>query len=70
MDIPLLQDLLDQYEQKTLDMSEMARKCYLTELDKHFNRVTWIHNDALEGHLLLRKMGSNFSRDLLRNSTR
>lgn len=31
MEILLLSEILDQYEAGTLDMTEMARKCYLSE---------------------------------------
>ena len=49
-------------------MSQSARKCYLTERDKHYNKVTWVHNDELKNQLLLRSMGKSANRDLLRNT--
>jgi len=67
-EILLLTDLLDAYENETLDVSVPARKCYLTEKEKHFNRVSWIHNHELKNHLVLRRIGMNSSRDLLRHS--
>ena len=63
-----LAEVLDQFEAGTLDMTEMARKCYLTEKDKHFNKVSWIHNDELKNQSLLRGMAKNGARDLLRNT--
>lgn len=66
--IPLLSELLDQYEIGTLDMQERARKCYLTEKEKHFNRHTWIHNDELKNQSFLRKIGKGNGRDLLKQT--
>lgn len=67
-EILLLADLLDAYENETLDISVPARKCYLTEKEKYFKRVSWIHNHELKNHLVLRRIGMNSSRDLLRHS--
>ena len=47
-------------------MTEAARKCYLTERDKHYNKVSWIHNDELKAQALLRGMAKTGGRDLLR----
>jgi len=66
--IPLLSELLDQYEMGTLDMQERARKCYLTEKEKHFNRHTWIHNDELKNQSVLRGLAKNGAKDLLRQT--
>ncbi len=66
-DIPLLQEVLEQYQNGTLDMTQKARKCYLSEKEKHFKRVEWIHNDNLEAHLILRGMAKQNAKDLLRN---
>jgi hypothetical protein len=66
--IPLLSEILDEYEAGTLNMTEMARKCYLSEKEKQFNRVSWIHNQELKNHSLLRKMNSRDGKDLLRNT--
>lgn len=66
--IPLLSELLDQYEMETLDMQERARKCYLTEKEKHFNRHTWIHNDELKNQSVLRGLARNGGKDLLRQT--
>jgi hypothetical protein len=63
----LLSEILDEYEAGTLDMTEMARKCYMSEKEKHFNRVSWVHNVELKNHALLRKMNSKDGRDLLRS---
>lgn len=66
--ILLLSEILDQYEAGTLDMTEMARKCYLSEREKHFNKSVWIHNDELKNQVLLRKIGKSGGRDLLRQT--
>lgn len=66
--IPLLSEILDQYDAGTLDMTEKARKCYLSEKEKHFGRTTWIHNDELKNHSILRGMAKNGARDLLRQT--
>ena len=67
-DIMTLAEILDAYEQGTLDMTESARKYYITEKDKYFNKVSWIHNDELKNQSLLRGMAKNGARDLLRNT--
>ena len=36
------------------------------KLHKHKKIITWVHDHELRGHLLLKKMGKNASRDLLR----
>jgi len=66
--IPLLQEVIDNYENGILDTTQMARKCYLSERERAVNRVTWIHNDELKNHSLLRKMSGNNSRDVLKNT--
>jgi len=66
--IMTLAEVLDAYDEGTLDMTQAARKCYLTERDKHYNKVTWVHNDELKNQLLLRSMGKSANRDLLRNT--
>jgi hypothetical protein len=66
--IPLLTELLDEYEMGTLDMQEKARKCYLTEKEKHFGRVSWIHNDELKNQSVLRGLAKNGAKDLLRQT--
>jgi hypothetical protein len=65
--IPLLQEVLEQYQNGTLDMTQKARKCYMSEKEKHYGRVEWIHNDNLQGQLMLRGMAKQTARDLLRN---
>jgi len=65
--IPLLQEVLEQYQNGTLDMTQKARKCYMSEKEKHFKRVEWIHNDDLKNHSLLRSMSKQNAKDLLRN---
>jgi hypothetical protein len=66
--ILLLSEILDEYEAGTLDMTEMARKCYLSEKEKHYNRISWVHNRELKNHALLRRMNNKDGRDLLRNT--
>jgi hypothetical protein len=68
MEILLLSENLDQYEAGTLDMTERARKCYLTEKEKFLNKTVWIHNDELKNQMLLRKMGKSSGKDLLRQT--
>ena len=67
-DIMTLAEILDAYEQGTLDMTESARKYYITEKDKYFNKVSWIHNDELKNQLILRGLSKQGARDLLRNT--
>lgn len=67
--IPLLQEVLDQFDNGILDMKQMARKCYLSERERHLGRVTWIHNDELKNHSLLRGMAKQNSRDFMKNKT-
>lgn len=66
--IPLLAEVLDDYENGILDMTHMARRCYLSEKERHFKRTTWVHNEELKSHSLLRKMNSKSGKDLLRNT--
>ncbi len=66
--IPLLQEVLDQYDAGTLDMSVKARKCYMSEKEKHFNRVSWIHNDELKSQSTLRGMSKKNARDFLKQT--
>jgi hypothetical protein len=63
-----LSELLDQYDAGTLDMTELARKYYISEKEKHFGRVSWIHNDELKNQSLLRGMAKNGAKDLLRQT--
>lgn len=63
-----LAEILDQYEEGTLDMTQQARKCYLSEKEKHLQKISWIHNDELKNQALLRGMSKQSARrDLLRN---
>jgi len=64
-----LSEILDMYEEGTLDMSVSARKYYLTEKHKYLNKTDWIHNDELKNQSLLRKMSKGRGgRDLLRET--
>ncbi len=65
--IPLLQEIIEQFQNGTLDMTQRARKCYMSEKEKYHGRVEWIHNDDLKNHSLLRNMSKQNSKDLLRN---
>jgi len=67
--IPLLIEVLQQYADNTLDVSQRARKCYLSESERAVGRVTWIHNDELKNHVVLRQLSKSNSRDLLKNKT-
>jgi hypothetical protein len=64
--IPLLQEVLEQYRDGTLDMTQRARKCYLSERERMSNNVSWIHNDELEKQMILRKMSKDHAKDLLK----
>ena len=63
-----LAELLDQYNNGTLDMGVLARKYYISEKEKHFNKGSWIHNDELKNQSLLRGIARNGSKDLLRQT--
>jgi hypothetical protein len=65
--IPLLQEVLEQYQNGILDMTQKARKCYMSEKEKHYGRVSWVHNDELESHIIFRGMAKQNAKDLLRN---
>ncbi len=67
--IPLLQEVLEDYQNGILDMTQKARKCYMSEKEKHHGRVVWIHNDELETHCLLRSMSKQNSRDFMKTRT-
>lgn len=67
MEIELLTDLLDKYEDGTLKLEGTARKCYLTEKHKAQGSVSWIHDDEIPGQALLRRMAKSYNgRDVLR----
>jgi hypothetical protein len=65
--IPLLQQVIEDYQNGILDMTQKARKCYMSEKEKYAGRVVWVHNDELKNHALLRGMAKQNSRDFLRN---
>lgn len=66
--IPLLSDLLDQFDAGTLEVGSSARKVYLTEQHQAKGLITWVHDTELRGHSLLRGMSkSSARRDLLKN---
>lgn len=65
--IPLLSELLDQYDNGTLDTSILARKYYVSEAEKYYGRVSWIHNEELKNQSLLRKMAKQNARDYLKH---
>lgn len=62
----MLEEILDQYEAGLIEPNSSARKCYMTELHKHHGHITWIHDDELRGHSLLRKMGKQQTRDIIK----
>lgn len=65
-----LAEVLDAFDAGTLDMTQQARKCYMTEKDKAFNKVSWIHNVDLKNQSILRGMSKQSARrDLLRNNS-
>lgn len=66
--IPLLQNVLEEYKRGTLDMSVRARKCFLSAKEKVANRITWIHNDELESHCILRNIATNNAKDFLKQT--
>ena len=66
--IPLLSEIIDEYEAGTLDMTVMARKCHLSEQERHHNRIHWIHNEELKNYSLLRGLAKHGSKDLLRQT--
>lgn len=66
--IPLLSEILDNYLMGTLDMTQAARKCYLSQREKAAGRVTWIHNDELKGHAIFRKIAGDNMKDILKNT--
>ena len=66
--IPLLEEVLNQFENGDLIPENEARKVYLTEKHKATGVITWIHDHELRGHSLLRKMGKSAGRDLLRQT--
>lgn len=66
--IPLLSEILDDFDRGTLDMKDAARKCYLSERERAVGRTTWIHNDELASQSLLRKMAGHNTKDLLKNT--
>ena len=57
-DIKLLEDILKEYKEGKLDMSIKARPCYISKQHKLQNKTSWIHNDELEGHTIINKIGS------------
>jgi hypothetical protein len=65
-DIPLLEDILNLYDNGSLVAENSAHRCYLTELHRHLGKVTWIHDDELKNHSILRKLGKAAGRDLMR----
>jgi hypothetical protein len=68
--IPTLAEVLDAFDAGTLDMTQQARKYYMTERDKAMNKVSWIHNLDLKNQSILRGMSNQSARrDLLKNNS-
>lgn len=61
-----MEEILDLYDRGLIIAENTARKCYLSELQRHQGKITWIHDDELKGHSLLHKMGKQQTRDLMR----
>ena len=66
--IPLLAEVLIEYEMGTLDMTKMARKCYLSEREKAAGRIAWVHNNELNSHIILKKIAGDNMKDILKNT--
>jgi hypothetical protein len=66
--IPLLEEVLDQFDNGDLVPENEARKVYLTQQHQAKGVITWVHDHELRGHSLLRKMGKSANRDLLRQT--
>lgn len=66
--IPLLEEVLDQFDNGDLVPENEARKVYLTQQHQAKGTITWVHDHELRGHSLLRKMGKSANRDLLRQT--
>ena len=65
-EVPLLDVLLDLYMGGDLDLSIKARKCYLNEDHKHYDIITWMHNDELETQIKMRGMAKQNARVILK----
>lgn len=65
-DVFTLDVLLDLYDNQDLDLTVKARQCYLTEQHKALDHRTWLHNDDLKNHSVLRKMGKQNAKDLIK----
>lgn len=66
--IQTLAELLDDYDNGTLDTEVLARRYYMSEKEKHYNRISWIHNDELKNQAFLRGIAKNGAKDLLRQT--
>ena len=66
--IPLLEEVLDQFDNGDLVPENEARKVYVTQHHQAKGPITWVHDHELRGHSLLRKMGKSANRDLLRQT--
>ena len=65
-DILTLDVLLDLFDNGDLDLTIKARQCYLTDQHKAFDQRTWLHNDDLQNQSVLRKMGKQNAKDLIK----
>ena len=68
--IMTLAEVLEAYEEGTLDMTALARKCYLTEEHRTKGLATWVHNDELKNHLLFKSIGANNRKMTFKNKTK
>ena len=67
--IPFLHQVLEEYQQGTLDMTQKARKCYLSEKDKLLGKPTWVHNDELKNHITLGRISKANSKEPVKRKT-
>lgn len=64
----LLVDILNDFENGILDMTQGARKCYLTEEARAAKRETWVHNDELKAQCILYKIAVNHLREIIKDT--
>jgi hypothetical protein len=65
-DVFTLDVLLDLFDNGDLDLTVKARQCYLTEQHKALDHRTWLHTSDLKNQSVLRKIGKQNAKDLIR----
>lgn len=60
--IKTLDELLDDIESGELILGSSARKCYMNEEHKRFDKTTWVHDDELKKYIVLRNLSSKADR--------